>query len=81
MLTAYPFAGADVTVHLRTDGSPGSALLPALAATELGAIGYAWVCGESGMVTEARRHLVRTAGVDRRKVLFSGYWKLGQERG
>ena len=81
VLTAYRFGGADVTVHLRTDGVPGSALLPALAATELGPIGYAWVCGESGMVTQARRHLVRSVGVDRRKVLFSGYWKLGQERG
>lgn len=81
LLTAYPFAGAAVTVHRRRDGVPGSALLPALAATQLGPIGYAWVCGESGMVTQARRHLVRSVGVDRRKVLFSGYWKLGQERG
>ncbi|WP_404386653.1 siderophore-interacting protein [Knoellia locipacati] len=81
VLTAYTFGGADVTVHVRTDGVPGSVLLPALAAAELGSLGYAWVCGESGMVTEARRHLVRAAGVDRRKILFSGYWKLGQERG
>ncbi|CAN7228626.1 siderophore-interacting protein [Knoellia sp. LjRoot47] len=81
VLAAYAFGGADVTVHLRTDGGPGSALLPALAEAQLGHLGYAWVCGESGMVTEARRHLVRSAGVDRRKVLFSGYWKLGQERG
>lgn len=80
VLAAYTFGGADVAVHVRTD-VPGSALLPALADADLGRLGYAWVCGESGMVTEARRHLVRAAGVDRRKVLFSGYWKLGQERG
>lgn len=81
VLTAYELGGADVTVHLRTDGIPGSALLPALRAADLGHLAYAWICGESGMVTEGRRHLVRTVGMDRRKVLFSGYWKLGQERG
>lgn len=81
ILTAYALGGADVTVHVRTDGVPGSALLPALRDADLGQLVYAWICGESGMVTEGRRHLVRTVGVDRRKVLFSGYWKLGQERG
>ena len=81
VLTAYPFGGADVMVHVRTNGIPGSALVASLATTDLGSVGYAWACGESGMVTGVRRHLVRTVGVDRRSVLFSGYWKLGQERG
>ncbi|PRY55656.1 NADPH-dependent ferric siderophore reductase [Knoellia remsis] len=86
MLTAYPvIAGTDVTVHRRTDGIPGSALLPALradAATRgLRDVEYAWACGESGLVTETRRHLVKAVGLDRHSVLFSGYWKLGQERG
>lgn len=81
VLAAYDLGGADVTVHVRTDGVPGSALLPALRDADLGQVGYAWICGESGLVTEGRRHLVRTVGTDRRKVLFSGYWKLGQERG
>lgn len=81
VLAAYDLGGADVTVHVRTDGVPGSALLPALRDADLGQVGYAWICGESGLVTEGRRHLVRTVGTDRRKVLFSGYWRLGQERG
>ncbi|MFW5470581.1 siderophore-interacting protein [Knoellia sp. CPCC 206435] len=81
VLAAYAFGGADVRVHDRTDGVPGSAVLPALRAAELGTIAYAWLCGESGMVTEGRRELVRHAGADRRHVLFSGYWKLGQQRG
>lgn len=81
ILAAYPFDGADVTVHVRTDGIPGSAVLPALRGADLGKVTYAWICGESGMVTEGRRHLVKVVGVDRRQVLFSGYWKLGQERG
>ncbi|WP_353952123.1 siderophore-interacting protein [Knoellia sp. S7-12] len=81
VLTAYALGGADVTVHVRTDGVPGSVVLPALRDAELRDLAYAWICGESGMVTEGRRHLVKVAGVDRRQVLFSGYWKLGQERG
>ena len=81
VLAAYAFDGADVTVHDRTDGVPGSAVLPALQAAALGEVAYAWLCGESGMVTEGRRQLVRHAGADRRHVLFSGYWKLGQQRG
>lgn len=81
VLAAYALGGADVQVHDRTDGVPGSAVLPALRAARLGTLSYAWLCGESGMVTEGRRHLVRHAGADRRQVLFSGYWKLGQQRG
>lgn len=81
VLTAYAFGGADLHVHRRTDGIPGSAVLPALAATDLRQVAYAWLCGESGLVTEGRRRLVRHGGVDRRSVLFSGYWKQGQERG
>lgn len=80
-LTAYTFGAADLTVHVRTDGVPGSVVLPALREAQLGDVVYAWICGESGMVTEGRRHLVKEVGVDRRQVLFSGYWKLGQERG
>lgn len=35
---------------------------------------YAWVAGESGMVKEVRRHLVRERGVDKKRVEFCGYW-------
>jgi NADPH-dependent ferric siderophore reductase len=38
---------------------------------------YAWVAGESAMVTRLRRHLVRDAGLDRRQVAFMGYWRRG----
>jgi NADPH-dependent ferric siderophore reductase len=38
---------------------------------------YAWIAGESGMVTGLRRHLVKGLGVDRRQVAFMGYWRKG----
>ncbi len=38
---------------------------------------YAWIAGESGMVTALRRHLVRELGMDRRQVAFMGYWRRG----
>jgi NADPH-dependent ferric siderophore reductase len=38
---------------------------------------YAWIAGESGVVTALRRHLVRELGVDRDQVAFMGYWRLG----
>ena len=38
---------------------------------------YAWVAGESAMVTGLRRHLVRELGMDRRQVAFMGYWRRG----
>ncbi|KGN31705.1 side tail fiber protein [Knoellia sinensis KCTC 19936] len=80
-LTAYDFGRAAVHVHVRGDVAPGTSVLPALRDAQLGDLAYAWVCGEAGMVTEVRRHLVKSVGLDRRNVLFSGYWKLGQERG
>jgi NADPH-dependent ferric siderophore reductase len=38
---------------------------------------YAWIAGESGVVTALRRHLVRDLGLDRAQVAFMGYWRLG----
>lgn len=38
---------------------------------------YAWIAGESGTIRAVRRHLVRERGVDRRRVRFTGYWRLG----
>lgn len=38
---------------------------------------YAWVAGESGIVTAIRRHLVREVGLDRSQVAFMGYWREG----
>ena len=47
------------------DGAPGHGDL------------YAWIAGESGVVTGLRRHLVRGLGIDRRQVSFMGYWRQG----
>ncbi len=71
----------EITWLHRGSGAPGSFLLPTLTRAELPAVDYAWVCGESSLVTGVRRHLVKERGIDRRKVMFSGYWKLGQTRG
>ncbi|MGW4116261.1 siderophore-interacting protein [Actinosynnema sp. NPDC004786] len=71
---------APVTWLCRGDDAPGSHVLPAVAALPGPAPDYAWVCGESALATGVRRHLVKERGVDRRSVMFSGYWKLGSAR-
>lgn len=38
---------------------------------------YYWVAGESGVVKQIRRFLVKDLGVGRRQVAFMGYWRLG----
>lgn len=38
---------------------------------------FAWIAGESAMVTRLRRALVTEVGVDRRQVAFMGYWRRG----
>lgn len=43
-----------------------------------GAPFYAWIAGESQVVTGLRRYLVRDVGVDRRQVAFMGYWRTGR---
>ena len=39
---------------------------------------YAWLAGEAGAITALRRYLVRDLGMDRSRVAFMGYWKLGR---
>ena len=39
---------------------------------------YAWLAGESTVITGLRRYLVRDLGVDRHGVAFMGYWKRGR---
>lgn len=39
---------------------------------------YAWIAGEAGVVKYLRRLLVSQRGVDRRRVAFMGYWRLGR---
>lgn len=38
---------------------------------------YAWIAGESTVVTGLRRHLVDRLGFDRGQVAFMGYWRRG----
>lgn len=38
---------------------------------------YAWIAGESKVVTGLRRALVKELGVDRHQVAFMGYWRRG----
>lgn len=39
---------------------------------------YAWIAGESATIKSLRRLLVSGCGVDRKRVAFMGYWRLGQ---
>ncbi|MNW69492.1 Siderophore-interacting protein [compost metagenome] len=39
---------------------------------------YAYVVGESSLVTGARRHLVNDRGVPKAHVDFIGYWRHGR---
>ncbi|MBO0983690.1 siderophore-interacting protein [Rathayibacter sp. SD072] len=39
---------------------------------------YAWIAGEAGAVKRIRRCLVTELGVDRKRVAFMGYWRLGR---
>jgi NADPH-dependent ferric siderophore reductase len=69
-----------VEVHwlLRGARPRGEALLEAVrAATFPGGAPYAWVSGEAGVVKLVRRHLVRERDVDKRRICFTGYWRLG----
>ncbi|MGH8964779.1 MAG: siderophore-interacting protein, partial [Actinomycetes bacterium] len=65
---------------LPRSGAPhGSRLVPAVQGLDLdGEPLYAWLAGESSVVTTLRRHLVRDRGVDRRAVTFMGYWRRGR---
>jgi NADPH-dependent ferric siderophore reductase len=69
-----------VTWLVRGTDAPGTSALAAVGAAELSGVDYAWLCGESALATGLRRHLVKERGVDRRRILFSGYWRLGQAR-
>lgn len=39
---------------------------------------YAWLAGESAAIKTVRRILVSQHGIDRKRVAFMGYWRLGQ---
>jgi len=39
---------------------------------------YAWLAGESATIKTLRRFLVSETGIDRKRVAFMGYWRLGK---
>lgn len=57
--------------------SSSGELLPEAPAVSPHADLYAWIAGESKVVTGVRRHLVTGFGIDRRRVAFMGYWRRG----
>lgn len=62
-----------------TGEAPGTTALPALRELEFPAGSpYAFCVGEQGLAAGARRHLVKERGLDKKRVTFSGYWRLGQ---
>jgi NADPH-dependent ferric siderophore reductase len=73
-------SSADVELHWlpRGDRRPGAALCTAIRAAALPGKWYAWLAGETGMVTALRRHLLDERGFDRAAVTFMGYWRHGR---
>ncbi|GAA1981126.1 siderophore-interacting protein [Amycolatopsis minnesotensis] len=73
--------GVDVQ-WLHRDGDdryPGRLALETLAEMELPAAPYyAWIAGESGLATGARRFLNRERGVPKSDIAFLGYWRTGR---
>jgi NADPH-dependent ferric siderophore reductase len=61
---AYSSSGEDVEAPVRVVGHDFDGL-------------YAWIAGESKVVTGLRRALVRDLGIDRHQVAFMGYWRVG----
>lgn len=62
----YSSSGEEVAAAtaVPTEGSPYAGL-------------YAWIAGESKVVTGLRRKLVNDLGLDRKQVAFMGYWREG----
>lgn len=61
---AYSSSGEDVEAPARVVGHDFDGL-------------YAWIAGESKVVTGLRRALVKDLGIDRHQVAFMGYWRVG----
>ncbi|MFI9061378.1 siderophore-interacting protein [Streptomyces sp. NPDC053429] len=81
-LTLPTSADADITWVVRGPGAGRERtghLLEAVRSGEVPDCGapYAWIAGESGTIRAVRRLLVQERGVDRRRVRFTGYWRLG----
>ncbi|WP_405217341.1 siderophore-interacting protein [Agrococcus sp. Ld7] len=71
--------GVDVRWIERGEARAGDAALEELRGLRLAEdLGYAYSAGEQLLATGTRRHLVRDRGVDKRRITFTGYWKLGK---
>jgi NADPH-dependent ferric siderophore reductase len=72
-------AGVEVTRLVRTDAeTPGALALSALRELELPSMPFhAYIAGEQALASGARRYLVGERGVEKDRVSFTGYWKLG----
>ncbi|WP_306232343.1 siderophore-interacting protein [Agrococcus beijingensis] len=71
--------GLDVRWVERGTARAGDAALEELRGLSLATeLGYAYSAGEQALATGTRRHLVRDRGIDKRRITFTGYWKLGK---
>ncbi|NUP51357.1 MAG: siderophore-interacting protein [Catenulispora sp.] len=73
-------ADAEVAWLVRQPGGrPGTAVAEAVRAAmpDVDDLAYVWIAGEAGLVRTLRRHFVRDLGLDRSRVAFTGYWRLG----
>lgn len=73
-------SGVEVRYMIRDDAHalPGRAAYAAAQAIEIdGTTPYIFVAGEQSLATDTRRHFVK-AGVDRRRIGFIGYWRIGK---
>ena len=72
-------AGIEVVRMVRTDADvPGVRALAALRELELPSMPFhAYIAGEQALASGARRYLVGERGVEKDRVSFTGYWKLG----
>ncbi len=72
-------SGVDVRWIERGSARAGDAALEELRGLRLADdLGYAYSAGEQALATGTRRHLVRDRGIDKRRITFTGYWKLGK---
>ncbi len=72
---------ADLSAHWLHRGDlpagHGTGLLDAVRGAELPeGSPFAWIAGEAGTVRALRRHLIGDRGVDKRRIDFTGYWRL-----
>lgn len=73
----YSSSGEPVDEAVRVNGHDRSAGSESMASGPRLDDLYAWIAGESGVVTALRRALVKDLGMDRRQVAFMGYWRRG----